>query len=166
MIPIYPGGVHIRDLTPASCLLTQEKKEEIWLSPMTKAPTPTEKSKKHRDNTKKNRHQNVDYATGADLEGVRVGGGGDPDPMEFSGGGPQTPLFHRVLTIFWKKEVHVHTNSLIQKYLFNPVIDPLCPFSSPFFFWNLRSEVWDPPPPPPWKNFLDPRLHDKGCGPT
>ena len=28
----------------------QEKKEEIWLSPMTKAPTPTEKSKKQRDN--------------------------------------------------------------------------------------------------------------------
>ena len=31
---------------------SQEKKEEIWLSPMTKAPTPTEKSKKQRDNTK------------------------------------------------------------------------------------------------------------------
>ena len=30
----------------------QEKKEEIWLSPMTKAPTPTEKSKKQCDNTK------------------------------------------------------------------------------------------------------------------
>ena len=30
----------------------KEKKEEIWLSPMTKAPTPTEKSKKQRDNTK------------------------------------------------------------------------------------------------------------------
>ena len=30
----------------------QEKKEEIWLSPMTKAPTPTEKSIKQRDNTK------------------------------------------------------------------------------------------------------------------
>ena len=28
------------------------KKEEIWLIPMTKAPTPTEKFKKHRDNTK------------------------------------------------------------------------------------------------------------------
>ena len=27
-------------------------KEEIWLSPMTKAPTPTEKVKKQRDNTK------------------------------------------------------------------------------------------------------------------
>ena len=30
----------------------QEKKEEIWQSPMTKAHTPTEKSKKQRDNTK------------------------------------------------------------------------------------------------------------------
>ena len=30
-----------------------EKKKEIWLSPMTKAPTPTEKSKRQRDNTKK-----------------------------------------------------------------------------------------------------------------
>ena len=29
----------------------QEKKEDIWLSPMTKAPTPTEKAKKQRDNT-------------------------------------------------------------------------------------------------------------------
>ena len=29
----------------------KDKKEEIWPSPMTKAPTPTEKSKKQRDNT-------------------------------------------------------------------------------------------------------------------
>ena len=29
------------------------KKEEIWLSPMTKAPTPTEMSKGQSDNTKK-----------------------------------------------------------------------------------------------------------------
>ena len=29
-----------------------EKKEEIWLIPMAKAPTPTEKCKKQRDNTK------------------------------------------------------------------------------------------------------------------
>ena len=33
-------------------LCNEEKKEEIWLSLMTKAPTPTEKSKKQRDNTK------------------------------------------------------------------------------------------------------------------
>ena len=32
--------------------MIKEKKEEIWLSPMTKAPTPTEKFKKWRDNTK------------------------------------------------------------------------------------------------------------------
>ena len=30
----------------------QEKKEEIWLSPVTKTPTPTEQSKKQRDNIK------------------------------------------------------------------------------------------------------------------
>ena len=29
-----------------------EKKEEIWLSPVTKTPTPTEQSKKQRDNMK------------------------------------------------------------------------------------------------------------------
>ena len=32
--------------------IIERKKEEIWLSPMTKAPTPIEKSKKQRDNTK------------------------------------------------------------------------------------------------------------------
>ena len=31
--------------------LLKEKKEEIWLSPMTKAPTPTEMSKGQSDNT-------------------------------------------------------------------------------------------------------------------
>ena len=35
-------------LTPKA----QEKKEEIWLSPMTKAPTPAEMSKGQSDNTK------------------------------------------------------------------------------------------------------------------
>ena len=35
----------------------EEKKEEIWLSPVTKTPTPTEQSKKQRDNTK--RHQKL-----------------------------------------------------------------------------------------------------------
>ena len=34
-----------------SLTLPQEKKEEIWLSPMTKAPTPTEMSKGQSDNT-------------------------------------------------------------------------------------------------------------------
>ena len=32
--------------------MTKRKKEEIWLSPMTKAPTPIEKSKKQSDNIK------------------------------------------------------------------------------------------------------------------
>ena len=43
----------------------EEKKEVIWLSPMTKAPTPTEKSKKQRDNIK-NANKNFDYTTIAD----------------------------------------------------------------------------------------------------
>ena len=41
------------------------EKEEIWPSPMTEAPTPTEKSKKQRDNTK-NATKNFDYTTIAD----------------------------------------------------------------------------------------------------
>ena len=43
----------------------QREKEEIWLSPMTEALTPTEKSKKQRDNTK-NATKNFDYTTIAD----------------------------------------------------------------------------------------------------
>ena len=50
---IYTGG------------LNREKNEEIWLSPMTKATTPTEKSEKQRDNTK-NATNNFDYTTIAD----------------------------------------------------------------------------------------------------
>ena len=34
------------------CIRLEEKKEEIWLSPITKAPTPTEKYKKQPDNIK------------------------------------------------------------------------------------------------------------------
>ena len=37
-------------------IAAKEKKEEIWLIPMTKAPTPTEKFKKQRNNIKK-RHK-------------------------------------------------------------------------------------------------------------
>ena len=44
---------------------SQKKKEEIWLRPMTKAPTSTEKSKKQRDNIK-NATKNFDYTTIAD----------------------------------------------------------------------------------------------------
>ena len=38
--------------TNVSVFKTYVTKEEIWLSFMTKVPTPTEKSKKQRDNTK------------------------------------------------------------------------------------------------------------------
>ena len=46
-----------------TCL--KDKKEEIWLSPITNAPTLTEKSKKQRDNIK-NANKNFDYTTIAD----------------------------------------------------------------------------------------------------
>ena len=46
-------------------LFLLREKEEIWLSPMTEALTPTEKSKKQRDNTK-NATKNFDYTTIAD----------------------------------------------------------------------------------------------------
>ena len=42
----------------------QRKKEEIWLNPMTKAPTPTENLKSNV--TPQKRHQNSDYTTIAD----------------------------------------------------------------------------------------------------
>ena len=59
----------------------QEKKEEIWLSPMTEAPTPTEKSKKHRDNTK-NATKNFDRTTIADrLRTVRWTNSSHPTGM-------------------------------------------------------------------------------------
>ena len=43
----------------------KEKKKEIWLSPVTKTPTPTEQSKKQQDNIK-NATKNFDYTTIAD----------------------------------------------------------------------------------------------------
>ena len=49
--------------------LLQEQKEDIWLSPMTKAPTPTEKSKKQHDNTARP-PKNFDYTTIADRLGT------------------------------------------------------------------------------------------------
>ena len=50
-LPNYvPNSVKkILRLDPQNPLSIQDKKEEIWLSPMTKAPTPIEKSKKQRD---------------------------------------------------------------------------------------------------------------------
>ena len=43
----------------------EEKQKEIWLSPMTKTPKSTEKSKKKRDSTK-TQQQKFDYTTIAD----------------------------------------------------------------------------------------------------
>ena len=47
------------------CALILRKKEDICLIPVTKAPTPTEKSKKQRDDIK-NATKNFDYTTIAD----------------------------------------------------------------------------------------------------
>ena len=55
------------------------EKEEIWLSPMTEALTPTEKSKKQRDNTK-NVTKNFYYTTIADRLRT-VSWGNDSHPM-------------------------------------------------------------------------------------
>ena len=46
-------------------ILVEEKKEDIRLCPMTRAPTATEKSKKQHDNIK-NATKNFDYTTIAD----------------------------------------------------------------------------------------------------
>ena len=43
----------------------KKNNQDIWLSPMTKAPTTTDKSKKQRDNIK-NTIKNFDYTTIAD----------------------------------------------------------------------------------------------------
>ena len=54
------------------CCTEQEKKEEIWLSPMTKAPTPIEMSKGQSDNTN-NVTKKFDYTAVADrLKNVHV----------------------------------------------------------------------------------------------
>ena len=51
----HPTGVIQRvygmTLYKFKLMVLYEKKEEIWLSPMTKAPTPTEMSKGQSDNT-------------------------------------------------------------------------------------------------------------------
>ena len=66
--------VHILDLTPPPpgphggmmiAIICKEKKEEIWLSPMTKAHTPTEMSKGQSDNIK-NATKKFDYTAVAD----------------------------------------------------------------------------------------------------
>ena len=52
-------------ITSSLTNFAKEKKQEIWLSPMTKTRTLTEKSKKQRDNIK-NATKNFDYTTIAD----------------------------------------------------------------------------------------------------
>ena len=52
-------------ITKRHCYTNKEKKEEIWLSPMTKVPTPTEMSKGQIDNTN-NATKKFDYTAVAD----------------------------------------------------------------------------------------------------
>ena len=54
----------------------QEKKKDIWLSPMTKAPTPKEKPKEHNTNATKN----SDYTTMA-IRLRMVSWGNDSHPI-------------------------------------------------------------------------------------
>ena len=44
-------ALRLHEFLVVTLFLYKEKKEEIWLSPMTKAPTPTEMSKGQSDNT-------------------------------------------------------------------------------------------------------------------
>ena len=45
-------AVDVKTKNNAHVILVQEKQEDIWLSPVTKTPTPTEQSKKQHDNIK------------------------------------------------------------------------------------------------------------------
>ena len=63
--------------------INNREKEEIWLSPMTEALTPTEKSKKQRENTK-NATKNFDYTTIADWQSNSMTVG-DHEPLEHRG---------------------------------------------------------------------------------
>ena len=78
--------------------LLQVKKEEIWLSPMTKAPTPTEKSKMLHDNTKTPSKTSITQRLRTDLG--RSVGGNDSHPtgvLKPVNGIPTLPLTTRVV---------------------------------------------------------------------
>ena len=62
--------VYIRGCVRGRCIpgrLNEEKKEEISVSRMTKAPTPTDKSKTQRDNTKTPRKTSITQRLRTDL---------------------------------------------------------------------------------------------------
>ena len=69
-----------------------EKREEIWLSPMTKVPTPAEMSKGQSDNTN-NAKKKVDYKAIADrLRTVSWSNYGHPTGVVNRFTGPTFPL--------------------------------------------------------------------------
>ena len=61
----YSSGHLVLTSLGRLCVLMLRENKEVLISPMAKAPTPTEKSKKQRDNTK-NATKNLDYTTIAD----------------------------------------------------------------------------------------------------
>ena len=90
----------------------QMKKEEIWLSPMTKAPTPTEKSKKQRDNTK-NANKNLDYTTIADRL-TTVSWGNDSYPI-----GVVKPVFNRHILYQLKYIFIMNTHAIYESTIYS-----------------------------------------------
>ena len=89
-----PVNLHFDPKIYASIFLAsniREKKEEIWLSPMTKAPTPTDMSKGQNDNTN-NARKKFDYTAVADrLRTVSWSGYGHPTGVVNLVYGPNLP---------------------------------------------------------------------------
>ena len=85
--------------------LDKEKKEEIWLSPMTKAPTPAEMSKGQSDNTNNVTTKKFDYTAVADrLRTVSWSNYGHPTGVVNLVYGPNLPTTHNSRVI---KRTHV-----------------------------------------------------------
>ena len=77
----------------------QEKKEEIWLSPMTKAPTPTEISKGQSDNTN-NATNKFDYTAVTDrLRTVSWSNYGDPTGVVYRFYRAHLPTYRSICVI-------------------------------------------------------------------
>ena len=76
---------------------TEEKKEEIWLSPMTKTPTSTEKSKKQLNNTKMPPKISITRRLRTDLGN---------NHLIFMGGGRKTYVSRRIFfAYFWSRRI-------------------------------------------------------------
>ena len=88
--------------------ILQENKKEIWLSPMTKAPTPTEMSKGQSDNTN-NARQKFDYTVVADrLRTVIWCNYGHPTGVVNLVYGPNLPILRNTCN---QKDTHLEIKS-------------------------------------------------------